>query len=118
MDSLKELPIPAPKEGMKVPHQGNYSPEDVAWARENGYDPVDIRFTGSAYLALQGVIMGTVQLTDEQLKALELRARLEKSGHHDPIENAQTQSRRHDLEEALAGIPISTLYIAKGGKKK
>lgn len=117
MKSLRELPTPAPKRGMKVPTQGQYPEEDIEWAREHGYEPVDIRFTDSAYLTLQGVIMGTVVLTDEQLKALELRARLEKAGHRDPEDSKETKTRQNDLVDALGGIPVSSLFLAKGKKK-
>lgn len=117
MQSLKELPA-APKKGTKLPHQGQYSVEDVDWAVEQGYEPVDIRFSGSTYLALQGMIMGTVVLSEDQLRALELRARLEKAGYRDQEQPKESKSRKNDLVDTLAGIPISNMFTAKGVKKK
>jgi hypothetical protein len=58
-----------------------------------------------------------VVLTEDQLKAVELRARLEKAGHRDPEDSRETKTRQGDLVEALGGIPISNLFAAKGKKK-
>ena len=119
MESLQNLP-PAPKKGTQLPHQGQYSEQELDGARDKGYVPVDIRFSGSTYLALQGMIMGTVSLSEDQLRALELRARLEKAGYRDPEPVKEGKSRKGDLADKLSTIPISGLFMAKrrGNKSK
>lgn len=105
------LPPEAPKPGTKLPHDGRVSKEDLSWAIKAGYSPVDVRFAGSAYLVLQGILLGTVVLNDKQMQALELRARLEKLGlREEEAKASDDEDMRDDALAALKDMPTSNLF--------
>jgi hypothetical protein len=98
---------------------GQYDESDLAWATKAGYTPIDVRFSGSAYLVLQGILLGTVVLNDKQMAALELRARLEKLGlREDEAKPEVEESLREDALAALKDLPSSTLFSVLRPKDK
>jgi hypothetical protein len=117
--TLKDmLPAKAPQPDTKLPHTGQYSADELAWAVKAGYSPVDVRFAGSAYLILQGVMMGTVALTDRQMQALEMRSRLEKLGLREDETQQGDQAVREDALSALRNLPSSNLFALGRPKEK
>lgn len=65
----------------EVPHAGKLSKKQIAALEERGYKPVDIRFIKDSEklinLAVQGTLMGTIELTTNMIRGLDLLAKVD-----------------------------------------
>lgn len=76
LDTLPE--IPTADRPRLLPHNGIVTPEDVDSLRTKGWEPVDIRLKDGAEavrLMVEGLRIGTVEISKEQIKYLELEMR-------------------------------------------
>ena len=79
---LETLPkVKKGEEAPEIPHLGGIPQDQLKALEKRGYRPVDIRFVTDSErlinLAVQGQMMGTVELTANMLRALDLRARMD-----------------------------------------